>query len=125
MRISSDLEISGAILAGCVGFKYFVRRGKSDNTQEVRLLEKADDSTVTQRVVTGLPRDAREATLAAATPEHAVLVYQTSRTWPWALVDLSTAAVVQRHDMQSASDSVAVSGTHVAWHETDDDGRTA
>ncbi len=122
VRISSDLEISGATLAGCVGFKYFVRRGKSDNTQEVRLLEKAGDSTVTQRVVTGLPRDAREATLAAATPEHAVLVYQTSRTWQWALVDLSTAAVVQRHDMRSASDSVAVSGTHVAWHETGDDG---
>ncbi len=54
VRISSDLEISGATLAGCVGFKYFVRRGKSDNTQEVRLLEKAGDSTVTQRVVTGL-----------------------------------------------------------------------
>ncbi|MFB6773874.1 FG-GAP repeat domain-containing protein [Streptomyces sp. NPDC056337] len=113
---------AGNRLVGYVGFQYFVRRWNSASTEEVQLLEKADDGKLTKLVVTGLPLDAKEATLAAATPEHAVLVYQTSRTWQWALVDLATAAVVQRHDMRSASDSVAVSDTHVAWHETDDAG---
>ncbi|MFD8178009.1 FG-GAP repeat domain-containing protein [Streptomyces sp. NPDC059709] len=122
VSISPNLDAPGGILAGCVGFKYFVRSANAAGGQDVRLLGTADDGKVTKRLVTGLPVDAKEATLAAATPEHAVLVYQTSRTWQWALVDLATAAVVQRHDMRSASDSVAVSGTHVAWHETDDDG---
>ncbi len=120
MSISPDS--AGGRLAGCVCFKYFVRRWNSATTQEVQLQEKPDAGPVTKRLVTGLPLDAKEATLAAATPEHAVLVYQTSRTWQWALVDLATAAVVQRHDMRSASDSVAVSDTYVAWHETDDAG---
>ncbi|GAA2603444.1 MULTISPECIES: hypothetical protein [Streptomyces] len=77
----------------------------------MRLLETADDGKVTKRLVTGLPLDAKEATLAEATPEHVVLVYQTSRTWQWALVDLATTAVVQHRDMRSASDAVAVSDT--------------
>ncbi|MFC9466421.1 FG-GAP repeat domain-containing protein [Streptomyces coelicoflavus] len=122
VSISPGLDAPGGILAGCVGFKYFVRSANAAGGQDVRLLERADDGKVTKHLVTGLPVDAKEATLAAATPEHAVLVYQTSRTWQWALVDLATAAVVQRHDMRSASDSVAVSDTHVAWHETDDAG---
>ncbi len=122
VAISPNLEVPGGILAGCVGFNYFVRSTNTAGGQDVHLLGRADDGKLVKHLVTGLPLDAKDANLAAATPEHAVLVYRTSRTWQWALVDLVTGAVVQRHDMRSASDSVAVSDRHVAWHETDDDG---
>ncbi|MGW0819436.1 FG-GAP repeat domain-containing protein [Streptomyces viridiviolaceus] len=111
----------GGQWAGSVGLTPFVRTDNSAGGHDVHLIEKVDGTSV-QRSVTGLPRDAKQPHVAAATPEHAVLVYETPRTWQWALVDLAAGTVVQRHDMLSSPDSIAVSETRVAWHETDSAG---
>ncbi|MEU5093012.1 FG-GAP-like repeat-containing protein [Streptomyces sp. NPDC021356] len=120
-----DLRRFGAqsTCVGAVGTTVFVRTPNSAGGQDVHLATMKDNE-LTERAVTGLPRDATESYVAAATRDHAVLLYKTSRTWQWALVDLATGAVVQHHDTASFPASVAVSATHVAWSETDSAGRS-
>ncbi|WP_158771438.1 FG-GAP repeat domain-containing protein [Streptomyces sp. NRRL S-340] len=112
-----------SVCVGGVGTTVFVRTPNSAGGQDVHLVAMKDHE-VTRRAVTGLPQDAKGPYVAAATRDHAVLVYETSHTWQWAVVDVAAGAVVQRHDMASSPASVAVSPTHVAWSETDSGGKS-
>ncbi|MFI2432549.1 VCBS repeat-containing protein [Streptomyces sp. NPDC018693] len=107
---------------GAVGATLFVRTSNGAGGHDVHLVGKADGE-LSKRTVTGLPQDATDPTVRAGTPTHAVLVYQTPRGRQWALVDVSAGTVVKTHAMASAPDSVAVSGTRVAWDETDSTGK--
>ncbi|MFJ6075625.1 FG-GAP repeat domain-containing protein [Streptomyces sp. NPDC093065] len=109
--------------AGAVGSTLLVGTANSAGGQDVHLVDMVDGAPA-GRTVTGLPRDADDPHVVAGTPDHAVLTYRTAGTWQWALVDLADGAVVRRHDAASAPASVTVSGTHVAWAESDAQGRS-
>ncbi|WP_328561653.1 VCBS repeat-containing protein [Streptomyces coelicoflavus] len=109
--------------AGAVGTTLLVGTANSAGGEDVHLVDMVDGAPA-GRTVTGLPQDADDPHVVAATPDHAVLVYKTAGTWQWALVDLGAGTVVQRHDTASSPASVAVSGTHVAWAETDAQGES-
>ncbi|MEQ6022285.1 VCBS repeat-containing protein [Streptomyces salinarius] len=108
---------------GAVGTTLVVGTANDAGGQDVHLVDMVD-GTPTGRPVTGLPRDTDNPHLVAGTSDRAVLTYRTAGTWQWALVDLADGAVVRRHDTASAPASVTLSETHVAWAETDAQGRS-
>ncbi|MEU6879275.1 VCBS repeat-containing protein [Streptomyces sp. NPDC046712] len=123
--VEVDLDRLGAhyTFAGAIGSTLIVMVDKEEGSWQPHLVT-VDGGSLTDRPVTGMPAEICELNVAAYTTGTALfdcgLGMNEARSK--AVVDLATAAVVSTHaqgGVQYRMTEAAVSGTHVAWHESD------
>ncbi|MEU2230162.1 FG-GAP repeat domain-containing protein [Streptomyces vietnamensis] len=119
LSVTPRIAGSDATYIGAVGRTAFVKASNGQGGHAVHLLSRGDDGGTADVLVTGLPADAKDPVVRAATPDTALLTYVTAAGRRWATVDLATAKVTETgalagNDQQTP---IALSGTHVAWLE--------
>ncbi|MFF8841589.1 FG-GAP repeat domain-containing protein [Streptomyces sp. NPDC015127] len=119
VRVDLRHVAGGARYLGAVGSTLIARSDPTPNWQQIHLVAKG--SGASYRTVTGLPDDAWNITLDAATEEAVLLRYSTGSgdTWHVSVVDLATAAVTETHTVgfDGSPLTAALSSTHLAWFD--------